>query len=98
MKVLLTGHHGYIGSIVAQVLRSAGHDVTGLDTLFYEGCDLPAVEDVSVPAIQADVRDVRPPGCGNRGRRPPGNGSGIGSWTGGLRTTRPRDVLSTPSA
>ena len=59
MKVLLTGHHGYIGSIVARVLRSAGHDVTGLDTLFYEGCDLPAAADVGVPAIQADIRDVR---------------------------------------
>jgi nucleoside-diphosphate-sugar epimerase len=57
MKVLVTGHHGYIGSVVAPVLREAGHDVTGLDTFFYEGCDL--LEDpVALPTLRADVRDV----------------------------------------
>jgi nucleoside-diphosphate-sugar epimerase len=45
MKVLLTGHRGYIGAIAARVLRDAGHEVTGLDTLFYEGCDLGAPPD-----------------------------------------------------
>ena len=40
MKVLVTGHHGYIGSVAAPMLQDAGHEVTGLDTFFYEGCDL----------------------------------------------------------
>ncbi len=40
MRILVTGHHGYIGSVVAPMLIEAGHDVTGLDTFFYEGCDL----------------------------------------------------------
>ena len=31
MKVLLTGHHGYIGSVAGPLLRAAGHEVTGLD-------------------------------------------------------------------
>ena len=40
MKVLVTGHDGYIGSVLAPFLAAAGHDVAGLDTFFYEGCDL----------------------------------------------------------
>ena len=59
MKVLVTGHHGYIGSITVPVLRGAGHEVTGLDALLYEGCDLYAGE--PAPAeLRADVRDVEP--------------------------------------
>ena len=40
MKVLLTGHKGYIGAVAGPMLRSAGHDVVGLDTDLYAGCDL----------------------------------------------------------
>ncbi len=32
MRVLVTGHHGYIGSVMTGVLSRAGHDVTGFDT------------------------------------------------------------------
>ena len=32
MRVLVTGHHGYIGSVMTGMLTRAGHDVTGLDT------------------------------------------------------------------
>ena len=35
MKVLITGVDGYIGCVLAPVLRHAGHDVVGLDTGFY---------------------------------------------------------------
>jgi nucleoside-diphosphate-sugar epimerase len=59
MKVLVTGHHGYIGSVMTGILTGAGHAVTGLDTFLYEGCDFgedaPAVE-----AIRKDVRNVGP--------------------------------------
>ena len=57
MKALVTGHHGYIGSVAAPMLRDAGHDVTGLDTYFYEGCDF-TPDSANVPSIRLDIRDV----------------------------------------
>jgi nucleoside-diphosphate-sugar epimerase len=57
MKVLVTGHHGYIGSVLGPVLAQAGHEVTGIDTFFYEGCDF--VPDLgTVTSVRADVRDL----------------------------------------
>ncbi|MGZ8708179.1 MAG: NAD-dependent epimerase/dehydratase family protein [Gaiellaceae bacterium] len=57
MRVLVTGHHGYIGSVTVPALVAAGHDVVGADTRFYEGCDL--FEGVA-PAEErwVDVRDL----------------------------------------
>ncbi len=60
MKILLTGHHGYIGSIVGPVLEAGGHEVTGLDTLYYEGCDLNGADEPSVETLRVDIRDVEP--------------------------------------
>lgn len=58
MRVLVTGHHGYIGSVLIPALVAAGHDVGGLDVFFYEGCDL--VPGTDVPHRRLDVRDVDP--------------------------------------
>ena len=49
MRVLVTGHHGYIGRIVAPLLGAGGHEVAGLDA----GC--------SRAAPRPRRRDV--PGC-----------------------------------
>jgi nucleoside-diphosphate-sugar epimerase len=57
MKILVTGHHGYIGSIVGPSLAATGHDVTGLDTFFYQGCDF-VPDGVALPSLRMDVRDV----------------------------------------
>jgi nucleoside-diphosphate-sugar epimerase len=59
MRILLTGHHGYIGSVTGPLLRAAGHEVTGLDTFFYEGCDLRDEPD-GIPAQRLDLRDADP--------------------------------------
>ena len=59
MKVLLTGSHGYIGSITQPVLEGAGHEVVGLDTLFYQGCDFGS-DGAGGAALAVDVRDVTP--------------------------------------
>src|SRR3954452_11480563 len=57
MKVLVTGHHGYIGSVLAPMIAAAGHEVTGVDTFFYDGCDF--VPDLPpVTSVRADVRDL----------------------------------------
>jgi nucleoside-diphosphate-sugar epimerase len=57
MKVLVTGHHGYIGSVLAPLVREAGHEVVGLDTFYYRGCDLGETEPLE-PALAVDIRDV----------------------------------------
>lgn len=57
MKVLLTGHQGYLGTVMAPVLRAAGHDVTGLDVGWFADCVLgPAPADP--PGLHLDLRDV----------------------------------------
>ena len=56
MKVLVTATTA-TSARVAPMLMEAGHDVTGLDTFFYEGCDL--LDDaVDVPTLRMDLRDV----------------------------------------
>jgi nucleoside-diphosphate-sugar epimerase len=59
MKIVVTGHHGYIGSALVPVLLEAGHEVVGMDSFYYEGCDL-RPDGVKVKAIALDVRDVSP--------------------------------------
>lgn len=59
MNVLVTGSAGYIGSVLCPYLVAAGHDVVGLDTGYYDGCDF-GPHDGEVRRIDLDVRDVRP--------------------------------------
>jgi nucleoside-diphosphate-sugar epimerase len=58
MKVLVTGHLGFIGTLMVPLLRRAGHDIVGLDSDFYAASTfndgLP-----DVPHIRSDIRDVR---------------------------------------
>jgi nucleoside-diphosphate-sugar epimerase len=60
MRVLVSGHHGYIGSVLVPLLLAAGHEPVGLDTYMYEGCDFGEQRAPAVPAIRKDVRDVTP--------------------------------------
>jgi nucleoside-diphosphate-sugar epimerase len=57
MRLLLTGHRGYIGAVAAPILRSAGHEVTGLDTDLFAGCEFGA-EFGEIPEIRKDLRDL----------------------------------------
>ena len=57
MKVLVTGHKGYIGAVAGPMLQSAGHDVVGLDTDLYGKCDF-AHELAAIPEIIKDLRDL----------------------------------------
>ncbi len=55
--MLVTGHDGYIGSLMAPMLKAAGHDVTGLDNYLFAGCSFgePVPE---IPSLRSDIRDV----------------------------------------
>jgi len=57
MRVLLTGHDGYIGAVMSQALRDAGHDVVGLDSYLFEGCTF-GEPPAAIPSLRRDVRDV----------------------------------------
>jgi nucleoside-diphosphate-sugar epimerase len=59
MRVLVTGHDGYIGSVLVPLLLEAGHHVVGLDSYLYEGCTLGPERDEPVAVIRKDVRDVQ---------------------------------------
>lgn len=59
MRVLVTGHLGYIGTILTPMLVNAGHNVTGLDSDLYSRCTYIAGGKIhSVATIRKDVRDV----------------------------------------
>jgi len=57
MNVLITGHAGYIGAVLVPMLLEAKHEVTGLDTDFFAGCDFNGGL-ADVHAIRKDLRDV----------------------------------------
>lgn len=59
MKVLITGHRGYIGSVMVPMALESGHEVTGCDPDLYAGCDFEVGGSVAeVPNLIKDVRDV----------------------------------------
>jgi len=57
MRVLLTGHQGYIGSVASEVLQTNGYEVIGFDTGFYGECTFGS-KPSEVPEIKKDLRDV----------------------------------------
>ncbi len=57
MRILLTGHEGYIGPVMIQTLLEAGHEVVGLDSEYFSGCDFGTYK-CPVESIRRDIRDV----------------------------------------
>ncbi len=57
MRVLVTGHDGYIGSVLLPIFQAAGHVVVGVDAFFFEDG---AIGPVSPPndVIRKDIRDL----------------------------------------
>ena len=59
MRVLVTGHNGYVGTIMMPMLVNAGYDVVGLDTDLYEGSTF-GNESIKhdFPELRKDIRDI----------------------------------------
>lgn len=58
MRILLTGHKGYIGAVAGPILRSAGHEVVGLDADLYAGCEFGKLPS-EIPEVRKDLRDLK---------------------------------------
>ncbi|MGH7873358.1 MAG: NAD-dependent epimerase/dehydratase family protein [Candidatus Binatia bacterium] len=56
-RILITGHNGYIGSVMAPAFVQAGYEVVGLDTGYFSPCTL-VPDAIRIPALQKDIRDV----------------------------------------
>ena len=57
MRILLTGHKGYIGAVAGPVFHDSGHEVIGLDNDLFSGCEL-GQQAPAIPEIRKDIRDV----------------------------------------
>src|SRR5258707_11659335 len=58
MRILITGHKGYIGTVMAPLLADAGHEVVGLDSDLFEQCTFGEAAR-EFPSIRKDLRDVQ---------------------------------------
>lgn len=58
MRVLLTGHDGYIGHVLLPMLLDRGHHVTGLDSFLYEDCGFASEEPAASAVVRKDIREV----------------------------------------
>ena len=59
MRVLVTGHKGYIGTIMVPMLIESGYDVVGLDSDLYEQCTFGDENGIkNIPTLKKDIRDV----------------------------------------
>jgi len=58
MRVLVTGHKGYIGTVLVRVLVEAGHEVVGLDSDLYRRCTFGMDGIYPVPELEKDIRFI----------------------------------------
>ena len=57
MRVLVTGHNGYIGSVLVPLLKRAGHETFGVDSDLFAACTF-GPEPPQVDCLRMDVRDI----------------------------------------
>jgi nucleoside-diphosphate-sugar epimerase len=57
-RVLVTGHHGYIGAILVRMLTQAGYETVGLDADFF-ATELFIGKPTNIPSLSRDLRDVQ---------------------------------------
>jgi nucleoside-diphosphate-sugar epimerase len=57
VRILITGHKGYIGTVMVPMLLGAGHEVVGLDSDLFRQCTFaPGIHEI--PELRVDLRDV----------------------------------------
>jgi nucleoside-diphosphate-sugar epimerase len=57
MRVLVTGHDGYIGSVLVPIFQAAGHVVVGVDSFFFEDGALGPIQSPN-QVLRKDIRDL----------------------------------------
>ena len=57
MRVLVTGHDGYIGSVLVPLVQRAGHEVVGFDSGLFSDCTMGAGPE-PVASLRKDIRDA----------------------------------------
>ena len=60
MRVLVTGHDGYIGTILVPMLQQRGHEVVGMDSMLFEPCVFGTKQSKPDVELRLDVRDAAP--------------------------------------
>lgn len=58
MKIIVTGHNGYIGSLLVKLLLDQGYEVVGIDTNYFdESCEFFSFKQ-KIKEVSKDIRDV----------------------------------------
>lgn len=57
MRVLVTGHLGYIGTVLVPMLQAEGYEVIGMDTGLFSNCKFTG-EVSDIPNVRGDIRDA----------------------------------------
>jgi nucleoside-diphosphate-sugar epimerase len=59
MRVMVTGHDGYIGTVLVPLFQRAGHSVLGVDDGMFHDCSFAPQDIVADDELWLDIRDLR---------------------------------------
>ncbi|NED95103.1 SDR family oxidoreductase [Phytoactinopolyspora alkaliphila] len=59
MRILVTGHDGYIGTVLVHLFKLAGHEVVGVDSGLFSSCRFTPELSRADSELWMDIRDLR---------------------------------------